>query len=61
MNASTIVTSKTSSLSARISSTAVALSLGLVILFGVGFAQGSNGALHNAAHDTRHTMAFPCH
>ena len=35
--------------------------LGLVMVFGVGFVQGNNGAVHNAAHDTRHSMAFPCH
>ena len=33
--------------------------LGMVILFGVGFA--SMGMAHNAAHDTRHSVAFPCH
>ena len=33
--------------------------LGLVILYGAGFAPQS--AAHNAAHDTRHSAAFPCH
>ena len=33
--------------------------LGSFILWGVGFSQIS--ALHNAAHDTRHSAAFPCH
>ena len=33
--------------------------LGAVILFGAGFVQTS--AVHNAAHDVRHTLAFPCH
>ena len=33
--------------------------LGLVILYGAGFAPQS--VLHNAAHDTRHAAAFPCH
>ncbi|MCP5421107.1 MAG: CbtB-domain containing protein [Gammaproteobacteria bacterium] len=32
--------------------------LGLVILYGVGFAPL---AAHNAAHDARHSVAFPCH
>jgi len=36
-----------------------ALLFGMIILFGVGFA--SMGVAHNAAHDVRHTMAFPCH
>jgi len=33
--------------------------LGIVILFGVGFAPMDMA--HNAAHDTRHSVAFPCH
>ena len=33
--------------------------LGSVILFAVGFAPMN--VAHNAAHDTRHTLAFPCH
>ena len=33
----------------------------LVLIFTVGFAQGSGGFLHNAAHDTRHAASFPCH
>lgn len=36
-----------------------ALGLGLVLLFGVGFAGPS--VIHNAAHDARHAIAFPCH
>jgi cobalt transporter subunit CbtB len=32
--------------------------LGIVILAGVGFAPG---VAHDAAHDVRHTMTFPCH
>jgi cobalt transporter subunit CbtB len=35
--------------------------LGLFILFGVGFAQGQGNTIHNAAHDTRHSLVFPCH
>ena len=38
---------------------AAALLLGTIILFGVGFSGSS--AMHNAAHDTRHAVAFPCH
>ena len=33
--------------------------LGVVIVFGVGFSNLS--VAHNAAHDTRHAMVFPCH
>ena len=33
--------------------------LGTFLIWGVGFSHIA--ALHNAAHDTRHSMAFPCH
>jgi cobalt transporter subunit CbtB len=33
--------------------------LGVFVIWGIGFAP--IGVLHNAAHDTRHSMAFPCH
>ena len=32
---------------------------GLALLFASGYAQAT--ALHGAAHDQRHAMAFPCH
>ena len=32
---------------------------GVVILFGVALA--NSDTIHNAAHDTRHAAAFPCH
>jgi cobalt transporter subunit CbtB len=32
---------------------------GGVLIWGVGFAQPM--AIHNAAHDARHSIAFPCH
>ncbi len=35
------------------------LLLGLAVLYFVGFTPAM--AVHNAAHDTRHTAAFPCH
>jgi len=37
----------------------LAAMLGLFLLWGVGFSH--LGAFHNAAHDTRHSNAFPCH
>jgi cobalt transporter subunit CbtB len=37
----------------------LACGLGLLIVFGVGFA--GSAALHDAAHDTRHAFNFPCH
>ena len=38
---------------------AMAALLGGFLLWGVGFSHIM--ALHNAAHDVRHSMAFPCH
>ena len=32
---------------------------GAALLFLVGFSQIDN--VHNAAHDTRHALSFPCH
>ena len=37
----------------------VAALLGFFILYGVGFA--AIPAVHNAAHDARHSFGFPCH
>jgi cobalt transporter subunit CbtB len=37
----------------------VAALLGAFLVLGAGFAPIS--AIHNAAHDTRHAFAFPCH
>jgi cobalt transporter subunit CbtB len=37
----------------------LAVLLGLVVVGGAGFAQIE--AVHNAAHDYRHSMGFPCH
>lgn len=36
-----------------------AMMLGVFVLGFVGFSQID--AIHNAAHDTRHSSAFPCH
>jgi cobalt transporter subunit CbtB len=33
--------------------------VGLFLIWGVGFAGAS--VIHNAAHDVRHSAAFPCH
>lgn len=40
-------------------SAGVAGLLGVVILYGVGFA--GPDLIHNAAHDTRHSINTPCH
>lgn len=36
-----------------------ALLLGAFLVIGTGFAHSD--AIHNAAHDSRHAFAFPCH
>jgi cobalt transporter subunit CbtB len=47
------------SISKRIVAGFAALFLGSFLLYGVGLAQDPR--LHNAAHDTRHSIGFPCH
>ncbi len=47
------------SVSQRLIAGVLALFLGLVLVGGVGFA--SDMAIHNGAHDTRHSLGFPCH
>ena len=47
------------SVSQRIAIGLVSLFLGTFLVFGVGFA--GDHRLHNAAHDTRHAIGFPCH
>jgi cobalt transporter subunit CbtB len=37
----------------------VAALLGVALVFLTGFAHPQ--LLHNAAHDTRHSLSFPCH
>lgn len=51
--------SRATVLSKKIVPAMVCASLGLVLLYGVAFANTS--ALHNAAHDGRHSAGFPCH
>jgi cobalt transporter subunit CbtB len=44
---------------ARLLACACAALLGLVLLYGVGLSQPQ--VVHDAAHDARHAMGFPCH
>lgn len=37
----------------------LAAALGALLVFGVGFVD--TAAVHNAAHDGRHSAGFPCH
>lgn len=36
-----------------------AILFGVFIVLGIGFAHSNT--IHNAAHDSRHALAFPCH
>ena len=45
--------------SIRVFSASAALALAFIVLFGTAFAGPE--ILHNAAHDVRHSFAFPCH
>ena len=51
--------SASGSLSQRLAIGFICLFMGSFLVFGVGLAQ--DGRLHNAAHDTRHAIGFPCH
>ena len=57
------ITATTDTLSGAKIATAVpaimAAFLGFFMMWGVGFSDIS--AVHNAAHDVRHSAAFPCH
>ena len=55
----TISAAASPSRSERLLAATVAALLGVAVIWGVGFSHIP--ALHNAAHDTRHSMAFPCH
>ena len=54
-------TSEVGVFSKRITTGVLMLLTGSVLLFAVGFAQGSGNFMHNAAHDSRHAATFPCH
>lgn len=45
--------------SQRVAAGISALVFGGFLVFGVGLAHADK--LHNAAHDTRHSIGFPCH
>ncbi len=45
--------------STGLASILTAIATGIVLLYFAGFAEAS--VFHDAAHDTRHTLAFPCH
>ena len=45
--------------SIAVASALLALLLGAFLVLGTGFAHSD--AIHDAAHDSRHAFAFPCH
>ncbi len=51
----TLTTSKIETLKAAF----VALIVGLGLVYGAGFANSEG--VHDAAHDSRHALSFPCH
>jgi cobalt transporter subunit CbtB len=55
----TISTTGSLSLSSRLIAGLAVFLVGLTFVVGVGFA--SDMAVHNGAHDYRHSMNFPCH
>ena len=59
MNTQIAVNTADISISQRLVAGVLALFIGLVLVGGVGFA--SDMAIHNGAHDTRHSLGFPCH
>jgi cobalt transporter subunit CbtB len=59
MNTTTVSAVSGLSLSQRLIAGLIALVLGFVLLGTIGFA--SDMRVHNGAHDTRHSLGFPCH
>ncbi len=53
------VSTPTLSVSERVKAVAAALVIGIALIYTTGFAASTD--VHNAAHDTRHGLAFPCH
>ncbi|CAI8784990.1 Cobalt transporter [Pseudomonas sp. IT-P253] len=51
--------STTTTLSQRLTAAVCASILGACLVYFAGFSHIA--AVHNAAHDTRHSSAFPCH
>jgi cobalt transporter subunit CbtB len=60
MNEQTVKTQDVVAASSRkVMPAVVALLFGAFLVIGVGFAHSDT--IHNAAHDSRHSFAFPCH
>ncbi|MBX9947183.1 MAG: CbtB-domain containing protein [Reyranella sp.] len=59
MASTTVTAAKTTDRSDALRAAGIALILGLGLIFLTGFAYPE--VIHNAAHDTRHSLSFPCH
>ena len=59
MNGKLTVDSNPQSASVRMPAALLLFMVGSLLVYGVGFA--NSHLLHNAAHDTRHSLSFPCH
>ncbi|MBA1245166.1 CbtB domain-containing protein [Pseudomonas japonica] len=57
--ASHVITRPASTLAQRVTAACFATLLGAGLVYFAGFSHIA--AVHNAAHDTRHSAAFPCH
>ncbi|KAF3997048.1 CbtB domain-containing protein [Glaciimonas immobilis] len=55
----TTITAPTATWKARVMPALLSAVVGLVLVYMMGFSHSS--ALHNAAHDGRHSAGFPCH
>jgi cobalt transporter subunit CbtB len=58
-NTETIQQIQAQPLASTLAQNIAALTFGVIIIFAVGFLPVE--AAHNAAHDTRHALSFPCH
>jgi cobalt transporter subunit CbtB len=58
-NAASATTTTTTTLTQRLTAAICASILGASLVYFAGFSHIE--AVHNAAHDTRHSAAFPCH
>jgi len=59
MNTISASAGKSLTLSQRLAAGLGALVIGLLLIGTIGFASDMN--VHNGAHDTRHSLGFPCH
>jgi cobalt transporter subunit CbtB len=55
----TAVISQPTERSEALKAAAMAFALGVSLVFTMGFAHSDT--IHNAGHDTRHALSFPCH